>query len=157
MKDFFDDSGCGCFIASCVIVGIAFIAMNISGYQPSSHNFSSYKNNVYTTPAPKTNNTTYPNYSSSQTQSHTPIYEEPVQSSSHSFTPDDAYDEGYENGYEHGKYDGLRGKSHGYSYDDSNDYYNYYESRYLEGYESGYDEGYYSGYSDYEDGEGEED
>ena len=116
--------GCGCFIASLVIVGIFWIFVNVSS--GGSSNYSAPTNPTYTTPKPAPTYTPPTiNYPSR------PVVPEPSYStSSRSETPDDAYDNGY---------------------DDSSDYYNYYETRYQEGYESGYADGYYEGKSKYED------
>lgn len=139
--------GCGCFIASFFIVGVAWILMTISG--GGSSNYSAPTNPSYTNPDP------IPTHSSPATiksYSSEPITSEPTYSTpGRSETPDDAYDNGYDEGHEHGLEDGRNGRSHGYGYDDSSDYYNYYETRYQEGYEEGYNEGYEEGKRQYEE------
>lgn len=131
------------------IIYLCLIIGGLAGCQGSSR--KNYNQEQTTYPSNLDNKYTAPTYPTIQQP---PIIQQEY--TTHSVTPDDAYQEGYDNGYEQGKADGRRGLSHGSGYDDSCDYYDYFETRYEEGYEEGYDDGYNEGSSEFEEEDDED-
>lgn len=133
------NGGCGCLVASLVIVGVCW--MCVGGSDSGSR-----KADTPPVAQPYVPTQT----SSAPPTNYVPTRSVPAATGGGAETPDDAYNNGYDEGYSQGLEDGRNGHGHSYGYDDSSEYYNYYETRYQEGYEEGYNDGYDEGRSDYE-------